>query len=98
MINPLYLVEADYGSLGRAFVETDRDKNSWASVIVDIATGQYQPVRVLEVVEDEGTCRDVTEDMAMAVREWLHVNERQTPLSLIDWLDFHCGKQLEAAE
>jgi hypothetical protein len=98
-VPPLYFVEADFGRHGRAFVETDRDRNSRAQVIEDIADCQIEnPIKVLEIFEDEGTARDVTEDIALAVREFLHVNERPTPLGLVDWIDHHCGKQLEAAE
>lgn len=98
MANALYFVEADFGRLGRAFVETDRDKNSRQQVIQDIADCQIEsPIKVLEVFEDEGTCRDVTEDIAIAVREHLYVNERPIPIRLEDWLARY-AVQLEAAE
>lgn len=63
MAKPLYLIEASFGRLGRAFIETDRDENSRQHVISLIATGEVDPVKVIEVCEDEGTCRDVTEDI-----------------------------------
>ena len=69
---PLYFVEADFGRHGRAFVETDRDSNSRKQVVTDIAQGQLENViQVLEIVEDEGSCRDVTEDIACEVRDLL---------------------------
>ena len=63
MTSPLYLIEASFGRLGRAFIETDRDANSRAHVIGLIRSGEVKPVKVIEIVEDEGTCRDVTEDI-----------------------------------
>lgn len=64
----LYFIEVDYGRLGRAFIECDRNKNSRRQVIENIASGDIENVvRVLEVIEDEGTCRDVTEDIAREV-------------------------------
>ena len=42
--SPLYFVEADFGRHGRAFVETDRDRNSRRQVIADIAQGQLENV------------------------------------------------------
>jgi hypothetical protein len=63
MTKPLYLIEASFGRLGRAFIETDRDENSRQHVISLIATGEANPVKVLEVCEDEGWVRDVTDDI-----------------------------------
>lgn len=62
-MQPLYLIEASFGRLGRAFIETDRDTNSRAYVIGLISSGEVKPVKVLEIIEDEGTCRDVTEEL-----------------------------------
>jgi hypothetical protein len=62
-MNTIYLIEANFGRHGRAFIETDRDQNSRASVIELIRSGEVDPVKVLEVNEDEGTCRDVTADI-----------------------------------
>lgn len=65
---PLYFVEASFGKLGTAFVETDRLTNSRANIINSIVSGEWDGVvRVLEVNEDEGTCRDVSEDIAREV-------------------------------
>ena len=99
---PLYLVEADFGRHGRAFVETDRDKNSRRQVIEDIAQGQLENViQVLEIVEDEGSCRDVTEDIAGEVRDFLSSQSNGVRGPLRDWIDQWCGPstadQLNAA-
>jgi hypothetical protein len=101
-IPPLYFVEADFGRHGRAFVETDRDKNSRQQVIADIAQGQLENVlQVLEIVEDEGSCRDVTEDIACDVRDWLSRENNGVRGALRDWIDHWCGPstadQLNAA-
>jgi hypothetical protein len=61
--SPLYFVETQHSSLGRWFIECDRDKNSRAQIIGLIRSGEVDPVKVLEVIEDEGTCRDVTEEL-----------------------------------
>lgn len=67
MTNPLYLIEASFGRKGRAFIETDRDSNSRAHVIELIRSGEVTPVKIIEIVEDEGTCRDVTEEIEQDV-------------------------------
>jgi hypothetical protein len=61
MTNPIYLIEHQ-GKVGRYFIECDRDTNSRQFAIGLIRSGEVNPVKVLEVVEDEGTCRDVTEE------------------------------------
>jgi len=99
---PLYFVEADFGRHGLAFVETDRDKNSRRQVIEDIAQGQIENViQVLEIVEDEGSCRDVTEDIAGEVRDFLSSENNGVRGALRDWIDQWCGPstadQLNAA-
>ena len=98
----LYFVEADFGRHGRAFVETDRDKNSRRQVVEDIAQGQLEDVtQVLEIVEDEGSCRDVTEDIACDVRDFLGKENNGVRGALRDWIDHWCGPstadQLNAA-
>lgn len=58
----LYFIETQSSRLGRWFIECDRDSNSRAQVIGLIRSGEVDPVKVLEVIEDEGTCRDVTDE------------------------------------
>lgn len=60
----LYFVETIFkNARGRAFIECDRDTNSRAHIIGLIRMGEVNPVKILEVIEDEGTCRDVTADI-----------------------------------
>jgi hypothetical protein len=66
-MNPLYFVEQQHKN-GRAFAELDRDRSSLEQVIQDILGGQYtNVVTVLEVFEDEGTVRNITEDVTREV-------------------------------
>lgn len=59
-MNVLYFIECNYGRLGNAFRELDRDSNSRDAVIGLIRSGEVSPIKILEVNEDAGTCRDVT--------------------------------------
>ena len=64
----VYIVLNDYGSLGRAFVETDAAKADEATVIENILTGEYScPLSVVAFNTVEGWARDVTEDIAREV-------------------------------
>ena len=60
---PLYLAEVHLGRLGRVFLETDRDSNSRAHIVSLIRTGEHDVVKVIEIDEVEGSCRDVTDDI-----------------------------------
>jgi hypothetical protein len=62
MAHPLYLIEHQ-GLRARYFLEIDRDSNSRASVIEMIREKQCDPIKILEVDEDAGTVRDVTDDL-----------------------------------
>lgn len=64
---PLYLVEINLGKLGNVFPEIDRLTNSRANIIDSILAGEWNVIRILEVNEDEGTCRDVSEDIAREI-------------------------------
>jgi hypothetical protein len=61
--HPLYLAEVNLGRLGKVFIETDRDENSRDFILGLIRSGEREVVKVIEVDEVEGTCRDVTEEI-----------------------------------
>ena len=75
MAHPVYFIESDLGRLGRVFIETDRDSNSRSHVIGLIRSGEVKPVKVIEVCEDEGTVRDVTEEFVHCAKWGDHVTE-----------------------
>ena len=74
MISPLFLIEVQHPRLGKWFLETDRDSNSRAFVVNLIRSGEVNAYKVLEVCEDQGTVRDVTEEILEEV-ESLSVND-----------------------
>lgn len=63
MPNPLYFAECNYGRLGVEFQPTDRDDNSRDAIIRQIRNGGIDVIKVLEIDEDAGTCRDVTDEL-----------------------------------
>src|SRR3954451_16591750 len=65
-----YLVQEDYGRLGRAWRETDVGDTDLESVIADMLEGQLSnPVRVISFNTAEGWSRDVSEDVAHELRQ-----------------------------
>jgi hypothetical protein len=66
----VYLVVNDFGSLGRAFVETDIAEADRETVIRNFLRGQYSsPLRVVAFNTAEAWSRDVSEDIADEVLE-----------------------------
>jgi hypothetical protein len=60
---PIYLAECRFGRHGNAFRETDRDSNSRSEILTLIASSEIDVIKVIEIDEVAGTCRDVTEDI-----------------------------------
>lgn len=68
MAHPLYFVEISGLKIrGKWFLECDRDETR-ADVIDTINIYGSQVLKVLEINEAEGTCRDVTEQMMAEAR------------------------------
>ena len=66
---PLYFAECSYGRLGNEFAALDRDKNSRAEVVREIRSGGIKPIKILEVDEQAGSVRDVTEELLAEAAE-----------------------------
>jgi hypothetical protein len=62
---PLYLAECRYGRFGNAFRETDRDRNSRHEIVSLIRSGEIDVIKVIEIDEVDGYCRDVTAEIVM---------------------------------
>jgi hypothetical protein len=62
---PLYFAECQFGRHGNAFRETDRDANSRSAIIDLMRTGEIEAIKVIEVDEVAGTCRDVTLELQL---------------------------------
>lgn len=64
----VHIVLDDFGSFGRAYVETDEADADEKTIIENFLTGQYSsPLRVVAFNTAKGWARDVTEDIAHAV-------------------------------
>ena len=87
----LHFIECDFGKFGTAFVERDPAEMDRKTTLADFLSGQFdKPLRVLEVIPGEGSCRDVSEDIARslaALREPL-------PQAVIAFIEKHAGIRL----
>jgi len=65
-MTPLYFIEISGLKIrGKWFLECDRDETRM-DVIETVRLYGKQVIKVLEVIEDEGSCRDVTEEFQSA--------------------------------
>jgi len=60
----VYLVLDDFGRNGRIWPEADAEGTDLETVIVDLLSGQYNPVRVVGFNTAEGWAQDVSADVA----------------------------------
>jgi len=67
----VYLVLDDFGGwFGQAWRETDVEDTDLETVIEDLLDGQYSnPIRIIGFNTAEGWSRDVSEDLAEALRQ-----------------------------
>lgn len=66
----VYLVLDDFGSIGRAYRESDERETDRATVIRLLKEGQYNnPVRIVAFNTAEGWSRDVTTEIARDIRD-----------------------------
>ena len=85
-----YLVQEDYGRLGRCWRETDVEDTDLESVIADMLERQLSnPVRVISFNTAEGWSRDVSEDVAHELRQRRSDQGRDIPSSLEQFIDRH---------
>src|ERR1700688_650162 len=65
----VYIVLDDFGSLGRAWRETDEAGANRATLVRNLLDGQFEsPVRIVAFNTAEGWSRDVTVDIADELR------------------------------
>jgi hypothetical protein len=82
---PLYFVLASFGNAGTAWVERDPNDCDRETTIRDLIDGQIEdPLQVIEVDPDEGTSRDVSEDIAREIAD--RVRREPIPQALINFI------------
>jgi len=83
----IYLVLDDFGSLGRAWRETDEAGTGRSTLIRNLLDGQYEnPVRVVAFNTAQGWSRDVTMDIADELRR-RYVEHDEVPESLLTFME-----------
>jgi hypothetical protein len=88
----VYLVVDDFGRNGRAWREADVENTDLETVILDLLEGQYKnPVRVVAFNTAEKWSQD-SADVAGGLRQRTHLQLRDVPLYLEDFVERHEGR------
>jgi hypothetical protein len=89
----VYVVLDDFGKLGRAYREIDEEAADKETVIRNLIEGQYNdPVRIVAFNTAEGWARDVTEDIALEIRQRVERSNEELSPGLRDFLDREVGR------
>jgi hypothetical protein len=74
----VYIVEDDFGPIGRAYRETEVDRADRASALNDLYSGEFNdPVRVVAFNTREGWARDVSREFALELQLRAELEDRQ---------------------
>jgi hypothetical protein len=89
----VYVVLDDFGKLGRAYREVDEEAADKETVIRNLMEGQYNdPVRIVAFNTAEGWARDVTEDIAVEIRDRAERSSEALSPGLRDFIDREVGQ------
>jgi hypothetical protein len=85
-----YIVEDDFGELGRVYRETVVARSDRLSTLNDLFAGQYNdPVRVVAFNTREGWSRDVSHEFATEIQRRADLEHRELFGSLSDFVEFY---------
>ena len=91
----VYLVLDDFGTLGRAYVETDEAEADAQTIAKNLLNGQYRkPLRVVAFNLAEGWAHDVSEDVARIVVEQALAAGRALPEATRAFIEQHTGEEV----
>jgi hypothetical protein len=88
----VYLVLDDFGTLGRAWRETEFERADLETTISDLMTGQYNdPLAVVAFNLAEQWTAAVSGDIAMEIRRRADLAGDDVSSSIADFVDQHAG-------
>jgi hypothetical protein len=94
----VYIVENDFGRLGRAYVETDSEYADLETTITALLEGQYShPVRIVAFNTAERWSQDVSEDIAHELRRRCDLQLCDVPSAVQDFVEGHEGHHRQLA-
>lgn len=90
----IYLVLDDFGTLGRAWRETDERATDFETLVTDLLSGQCtNPIRIVSFNIADDRARDASADLAREVRRRIDLDRLDVSESLADFLDRYEGSR-----
>jgi hypothetical protein len=93
----VYIVEDDFGPIGRAWRETESASANRATTLNDLYSGQFNdPVRVVAFNTREGWARDVSAELAVELQRRADLEGLQLEGALVGFVQNYTrpGRQL----
>jgi hypothetical protein len=88
----VYLVEDDYGPIGRCWRETEAERSGREGVIEDLKRGEFNdPVRVVAFNVREGWARDVSREIALELQRRADLAGPELSESVARFVEDHTG-------
>jgi hypothetical protein len=94
----VYIVLDDFGQIGRSYGEIDESQADKETLIRDLISGRYNPVRIVCFNTAEGWSRDVTEDIAREIKERTDQSREYLSPGLRDFIDWQLALGKRARE
>jgi hypothetical protein len=92
----VHFVLCDFGRAGLAYVETDPTEADATTAVQNLLHGQYErPLRVLALNADEGWSRDVSEAIAVKVRDVAEHEDRVLTSGTLAFIEAHIGRVIQ---
>ena len=90
----IYLVLDDFGTLGRAWRETDERATDFETRVTDLLSGQCtNPIRIASFNIADDRARDASAELARKVRRRIDLDRLDVSESLADFLDRYEGSR-----
>ena len=91
----VYLVEDDYGHIGRSFRETDVTKSDRETTLQDLLSGQFNnPVRVIALNIREEWARDVSFELAVELQRRADSERRELTGTTRDFVVYYTRRAM----
>jgi hypothetical protein len=90
----VYLVEDDFGEIGRCYRETDVNEADLETTITALISGQYNdPIRVVAFNASDRWSDDVSADIAREIERRFDLLYEDVPSHLQKFIDRHLGAE-----
>ena len=90
----VYIVEDDFGSLGRVYRETGVGKTDRQTALDNLYRGEFNdPVRVIAVNTSEGWARDVSHEFATELQRRGDLEGKELTGALAEFVEFYTRRE-----